>query len=87
MHQTILAESSVLQFTTEMFALRTLDFTQLKDMSLGQFICLLFNDENKDKDTVQDANMFEGATDLDCLDQLKGSEEPLKCLSFTPFAF
>ena len=35
MHQTILAESSVLQFTTEMFALRTLDFTQLKDMSLG----------------------------------------------------
>lgn len=86
MHSTVLYESEVVQFTTEMLSVRRSDFTELKDMSIGQFTCLLFNDEEREKDSIQSSKLFEGVKTLSSMEQLKNSDDPLKDLSNTDFA-
>lgn len=86
MHSTVLYESEVVQFTTEMLSVRRSDFTELKDMSIGQFTCLLFNDEEREKDSIQSSKLFEGVKTLSSMEQLKNSDDSLKDLSNTDFA-
>lgn len=49
-----------------MLSIRRSDFTELKEMSLGQIACLLYNDERVEKDGVVNSKFFEDVVNLSC---------------------